>query len=58
MIDFLAHMLGLCGDHHAHPNIILFINEFMNSNYCWCYIKLKIKSIIGYGSGIKENKNN
>jgi hypothetical protein len=49
MIDFLAHMLGICPDSTQHVNLLMIINEFLNSNYCWCYIKLKIKSIIGYG---------
>ena len=32
-------MLGVCPDHHTHFNLILFINEVINGNICWCHIK-------------------
>lgn len=45
MIDALLHIIGFCPDHHNHVNIIMFINELMKTNYCWCWVKHKISKI-------------
>lgn len=48
MIEMIQHMLGICPDHHAHFNLILFLNETFRLNFCWCYIKNKALKLIRY----------
>jgi hypothetical protein len=51
MIEILQHLLGTCPDHHAHANVIMMLNEFLNTNFCWCYIKNKALNLINKING-------
>jgi len=45
MLEFLQHLIGVCPEHHNYINLILIINEMLNNNFCWCYVKDKINKI-------------
>jgi hypothetical protein len=54
MIETIMHLFGFCGDHHQHINIIMILNEFLNTNFCWCYIKNKALNLFYYNEDNKS----
>ena len=43
MIEFLKHLLGICGE-HWHPNIFTILLSGVGFSQIFLYIKFKIKS--------------